>query len=140
MRSDKSSGVSKVSSLSIEMRQAIIRLGGPRDWYATRESWLAKAARNAGITYRTAKSLFYCEAEDPRASVVERIRTAIAARCTQDEVKARDEFSELSARLARLEAAMAISDQEFFGPAIDGLRNSIPSTRGDHRTVDKDLE
>jgi hypothetical protein len=118
------------------MRQAIITLAGSREWFATRQSWLAKAARSAGISYRSAKSLFYCEAEDPRASIVESVRAAIALRDADAKAKAIDEFAKLSTRLARLEAAMAISDADFFGPQIDGVRAATNGIGGKDRAVD----
>lgn len=64
--------------VAVEMRESIIELAGPREWHATRESWLAKAARESGISYRTAKSIFYEQHADHRASVVEKVRAAMA--------------------------------------------------------------
>lgn len=39
----------------------LCELAGPRGWHDTRESWLARGARRAGITLRRAKALFYAE-------------------------------------------------------------------------------
>lgn len=47
------------------MRDLIAAVAGPRSWSDTRESWLARAARKAGISYRQTKSLWYGEIKDP---------------------------------------------------------------------------
>lgn len=60
-----------------EMHDAIVKLAGDREVYDSRERWLQRAARRAGISFRTAKALFYREVPDPRASVIEKIRTAV---------------------------------------------------------------
>lgn len=51
--------------LRSERRLLIAKLAGPRDWDDTRESWLARAARNSRLTYRTIKALYYDEHLDP---------------------------------------------------------------------------
>ena len=60
-----------------EMRNAIVTLAGERRWHDTRESWLAGAARKAGISYRQAKAFFYGEARNPSVATVERVRAAL---------------------------------------------------------------
>lgn len=47
------------------MRDLVALVAGPRSWSDTRESWLARAARRAGISYRQCKALFYGEIVDP---------------------------------------------------------------------------
>jgi len=42
-------------------RGMICELAGPRGWHDTREAWLARGARKAGITLRRARALFYQE-------------------------------------------------------------------------------
>jgi hypothetical protein len=42
-------------------------IAGPFD--GNRKSWLARAARSAGVTYRQIKALYYGEHDDPRHSV-----------------------------------------------------------------------
>jgi hypothetical protein len=46
------------------VREFIATVAGPRSWSDTRESWLARAARRAGISYRQCKSLWYAEISD----------------------------------------------------------------------------
>ena len=60
-----------------EMKTAIATLAGERRWHDTRESWLAGAARKAGISYRQAKAFFYGEARNPSVETVERVRAAL---------------------------------------------------------------
>jgi hypothetical protein len=60
-----------------EMKHAVTMLAGERGWHDTRESWLAGAARKAGISYRQAKAFFYGEASNPSSEAVERVRAAL---------------------------------------------------------------
>jgi hypothetical protein len=46
------------------MRELIASVAGERRWSDTRESWLARAARKAGISYRQCKALWYAEIKD----------------------------------------------------------------------------
>ena len=54
----------KLSNSVTEVRDSIATVAGPRSWSDTRESWLARAARRAGISYRTTKSLWYGDITD----------------------------------------------------------------------------
>ena len=104
------SGVNVVSALAAELRDAIIEIAGAPTWFENRKSWLARAARTAGIPHRTAKAIFYREVEDPRGSVVEKIRAARArlqSAQEENENKARDEYRILCERIAILEARLA---------------------------------
>ena len=73
---EKSSSEGKMTCAD-EMRSAIATLAGERRWHDTRESWLAGAARKAGISYRQAKAFFYGEARNPSVETVERVRAAL---------------------------------------------------------------
>jgi len=123
MKLDKSSGVRVVSELAAEMRQAIVVLAGERSWSETRPRWLERAARRAGISYRTARALFYCEPHEPRASVVERVRQAAEQATRKVEAAKHDpEIADLVARIARAEERLGQIDPEFFLPHVEGLR------------------
>lgn len=124
-------GVRVLTALAAEMRDAIIEIAGAPAWFENRKSWLARAARAAGIPHRTAKAIFYREVEDPRASVVEKIRNARArlhAAQNKSEAKARDEYRTLCERIASLEARLATAQHadpggsrlSGGGPRIDG--------------------
>lgn len=109
-----------VTSIALEMKHSIVLLAGHRRSSDTRESMIARAARRANISFRQAKSLFYGETRDPRASVVERVRAAIKDAETDN----------LSARFTALEATLAHVDPEFFGPAVEALREAARALGG----------
>jgi hypothetical protein len=46
------------------VRELISAVAGPRSWSDTRESWLNRAARRAGISFRQTKALWYGEITD----------------------------------------------------------------------------
>lgn len=120
-----------VHCLSLELKYAVVTLAGPRRDGDTRESLIARAARRAGISFRQAKSLYYGETRDPRASVVERVRAALAAHSSQSEANARAELAAIKDRIASLTAQLDAMDQdtasarlaEVFGPAADASRS-----------------
>jgi tetrahydromethanopterin S-methyltransferase subunit G len=92
------------------MRQSIITLAGERAWSETRQRWLERAARRAGISYRAAKGLFYGEPHEPRAGVVESVRRAVERMSFDQEAKAKDEYAALSKRIAELEQRVMAPD------------------------------
>jgi hypothetical protein len=67
--------------------------------------------------------LFYGEEHEPRASTVEKVRRAAAARA-REEQDAKAEHRDVRERLAILEARLAAIDPEFFSASIDGIRNA----------------
>lgn len=75
---EKSSGRPEIP-LANAMHDAMVRLSGPRKWSDTRESWLARGARRAGITVRQAKTLFYKETQNPCGALVYQVQQAVAA-------------------------------------------------------------
>ena len=96
------------STLVEEMRDAIRELAGPRDFNDTRESWLNRAARRAGISFRQAKAFHYGETMNPRVQDVEKVRAAVRpTHQPQRRTGADDELTELRARLEKLEAYVA---------------------------------
>lgn len=58
MKPEKRSG-------GIVMRELVAAVAGQRQWSDTRENWLNRAARRAGISFRQTKALFYGEITDP---------------------------------------------------------------------------
>lgn len=124
MKSNKSSGgVRVVNELAIEMRQAIVTLAGERSWTETRQRWLERAARRAGITYRSARALFYCEPHQPRAAVVDQVRAAVSQQ-KREEAISREELAEMRTRIALAEARFDRMDAEFFHPTIEAFRQA----------------
>ena len=45
----------------VRARDMLCDLAGPRGWHDTRESWLARGARKAGLSLRRARAIFYQE-------------------------------------------------------------------------------
>jgi hypothetical protein len=45
----------------VRARDMLCDLSGPRGWNDTRESWLARGARRAGLSLRRARAIFYQE-------------------------------------------------------------------------------
>lgn len=45
----------------VRARDMLCELSGPRGWNDTRESWLSRGARRAGLSLRRARAIFYCE-------------------------------------------------------------------------------
>lgn len=105
-----------------EMRRGIVLLAGERNWHETRQRWLERAAKAAGITYRAARSLFYAEPHAPRPSVIARVRRAVETR----EAKARDE---LLSQLSVLEERLRTIDPDFHRDTIAALGNALSELR-----------
>lgn len=114
-----------MTQIAIEMREAMIALAGDRAWHETRQRWLERAARAAGISYRTAKALFYAEVSDPKGSVVECVRAAVARRVQEQEDIAKDEFAALHARLQSMEQRLGAIDADGDRPPADGWRAGL---------------
>lgn len=132
---ESSSGLGKnvVTSLAAEMKEHLAGLAGPFADSDTRESWLARAARRAGISYRQAKAIFYGETRDPRASIVEqlrRARAAGAARNSENIERLRDDVAKARAVLEVLEARVAAFDADQDRPVVGFDR---PRDRGADR-------
>jgi hypothetical protein len=107
-----SSGVRAVSDLAIELREAIIELAGNRALFDTRDRWLDRAARAAGISRRMAKTFFYGEKCNPSAEVVAAVRSArdnLRIKDDNNVASAANEYRELLARIERLETALRIA-------------------------------
>lgn len=70
--SEKFSGV-------VAVRELVIAVAGPRECL-DRATWLRRAARRAGITFRQAKALFYGEITDPFHRSARKMRDAAEQR------------------------------------------------------------
>lgn len=96
----RTTGATKMS-LAVEMQNGIKELGADRKNGGNRETMIAHAARQAGITFRQAKTFFYAESENPRGKAIEAVRAAIARK--EQEKAASNELTELRQRIARIE-------------------------------------
>ena len=110
------------------LRDAIIEIAGERGAFDTRQSWLARAARRAGISVSMATRLFHEYVDDPKTSIVERVRSAVvrsnaaidAANRSQENM-AKNELNILKERIEYLERRLASLDtnNDGAGPHID---------------------
>ncbi len=134
MKTEKASEkVSCAADIRDDLHEAMTCLAGPRLWSDTRESWIGRAARRAGISYRTAKALLYREIKDPKWSVVQAVTQAAARLCDDEtqEALARDDISILARRVAEMEAALA----HMASAPATGEGASLHGSRGTDRAV-----
>jgi hypothetical protein len=107
------------------VRELVEAVAGPRLTNDTRETWLRRAARVAGTSYRQAKALFYSEITDPYHPTITRFREAAG----------NHEAIELAERYERIAMALHHRDADFHQHDVaaalahaDALRNLV-STR-----------
>jgi hypothetical protein len=93
-------------------------IAGPRSFGETVTVGIYRAGRKLGLSRRQALALWYGERRSIPSDLMDRAR-ALAAEPVA--VEARNEHARLLERIARLEAALAVSDPEFHSPAIDAL-------------------
>lgn len=98
---------------SLRWSNEIEVIAGPMAANDTRESWLARAARRSGITFRQCKALYYGETKDPKASV------AVGVLSAAD--KARQDARNLASRFESVAGAMNASDPDFYSEDITAL-------------------
>ena len=113
----------KVVKMSV--REAISAVAGPREWGDTRESWLAKAARNSRvISYRMMRSLWTGEiAKEEHWAVREIRRQAELA-------KARREAKDLAARYEEIAGGLDAKDADFHREDVAALIHAARILRG----------
>lgn len=107
---------------SVNWREEIAWIAGPFGYQDSRESWLQKAAQRAGVTFRTAKSLFYGDKTNPKHDVGERIRKA-----AED---ARVEARALASQFETIAGGLHAKDQDFYGEDIAALISAARTLRG----------
>lgn len=125
----------KAEKLSEEssMRELVLAAVGPKRDFETRERWIERAARKAGITYRAAKAVFYREITDPEHRAIRRL--AEAARLRQKERAARADAADSFGRLVALRSSLASIDPEFHREAIAKLDEAIRHMGGELRDL-----
>lgn len=132
MQEKKSSSENKAMEMNatIEMRDHVRLIGWPQFPDEQVLFRIERVARRLGITPRRARAFWYGEATNIPAEHMDKARRLARAPLEEE---ARNEFAELQNRIARLEAALAVQDEDFHRPAIDALR--VSSGRDD-RAVD----
>ena len=101
-------------------------IAGPMQAGDTKESWLARAARKAGISYRQCKALYYREMTDPKHSVACGVIDAADT--------ARKQALALAARFEHIAGGMYARDKDFYGDDIIALVDAARRLRGQDRT------
>jgi hypothetical protein len=109
------------------MRNLVAAVAGPRQWGDTRESWLARAARRAGVSYRQAKALFYGEIIDADHRTARRMREAAG----------QHEAEQLAQRFEALAGSLQSRDADFHGSDVAALVDAARALRGLGRTGNK---
>ena len=66
-----------------KMREIVIAVAGPRDFNDTRETWLRRAGRRAGVSFRQVKAIWYGEISDPHHRSVRLMQDAAMKRARE---------------------------------------------------------
>jgi hypothetical protein len=77
METEKSSNNSGDGMNAVSPKTLLADLCGPREIHDSRESWLRRGARLAGVSYRQVKSIFYGEIQNPEHRAVRAIRETL---------------------------------------------------------------
>lgn len=118
---EKLSGVKSV-------RREIAVVAGPKDWGDTRESWLARVPRKVQtVKFRTVKSLWYGEIDDPEHWAARDIRRAAEL------IQARKEAAALADQYQTIALGMRAQDEGFFSAEIDRLERLARIISGQDR-------
>jgi hypothetical protein len=105
------------------MRDVIAAVAGPRLWNDTRESWLGRAAREAKISYRACKALFYGEITDPEHKAARRVLAAAQR-------SGRKEAQELADRFDTIARSLNATDSNSYSADVDALLHAARALRG----------
>lgn len=112
--------MSEKSSECRPMREVIAAIAGPRSDFDNRKSWLADAARKAGVTPRMMKALWYGEITDDEHKAARRVREK-AQRLKAAKEHGRRQAVDLAARFDTAARALAAKDAHFHRDDIAGL-------------------
>lgn len=107
------------------MRELVEAVAGPRQWSDTRESWLSRAARRSGLSFRTVKAVWYGEIKDEGHNSIRLLRHAALERA---EV--------LASRFETIARGMESADPDMFRDDVLALVNVARALRGVGRTGD----
>jgi hypothetical protein len=102
-------------------RDLVAAVAGPRSFNDTRQSWLNRAARRAGLSYRTVRGIFYGEIDKPDHPCV---------RLLQIEAKRRtDAMDEIASRIETVARSMHKTDPDFYGADCAALFEAADNLR-----------
>lgn len=119
-------GLFKMSNkvFGVRMRYLIAAVAGPKLDTDNRDSWLRRAARSAGTSYRQARALFYGEISDPHHATVSKFKQAAG----------RHEARNLAQQFESLAHALNVRDQDFHSSDVAALISAARALRGLDRT------
>lgn len=106
------------------MRFLITAVAGPKMDTDNRDSWLRRAARLAGTSYRQARAIYYGEITDPDHRSIQKFKEAAG----------RHEAQHLAAQFERLAHALELRDADFHSADRDALISAARALRGLDRT------
>lgn len=106
------------------MRALITAVAGPKLDTDNRDSWLRRAARMAGTSYRQARAIYYGEISDPHHRTIALFREAAG----------RNEARNLAAQFESLARSLDLRDSDFHSPDIVTLLSAARALRNLDRT------
>lgn len=92
---------------NVSGRELIAAVAGAQQCFDTRQSWINRAARRAGISFRAAKAVFYGEITDPEHRAARRLAAAAG-------MTARGEATELADKFDTIARGLHVQDQDFY--------------------------
>lgn len=104
---------------SVVMRELVAAVAGPRLVSDNRKSWLNRAAKRAGISYRAVKGVFYAEITD---------QSHYAIRLLRHEAQRRAET--LAGRFETIAQGMESTDPNFYSEDVAALVHAARLLRG----------
>lgn len=110
----------------VTQASALIREIAPIEG-ATVGERILHVARKLGWRHNRAREIWYEQARRIDAREMDQLREARETRKLQE---ATNEYRELRAKIARIEAALLASDADFHSPQIDALRQSVGGLGG----------
>lgn len=133
-RSTKSGEVSPLSDsfaldrhTSLQEARATLEELFTRGTVVQRVSEAHAKLRKWSWSYNRVDEMFRGKAARIEAHEMDHIRALKKAR---EIAEAKDEFSQLRARIARLETALAVADEEFHQPHVEALRGAVSGLGG----------
>jgi hypothetical protein len=103
-----------------KVRDLIAAVAGPRTDNDTRETWLRRAARMAGTSYRQAKALFYNEIADPYHPTITKFKEAAG----------KHEARIMAEQFERMAVSLDHRDSDFHSQDIAALLGAARALRG----------
>ena len=101
------------------MRALVSAVAGPREFSDNRKSWLNRAARRAGLSYRSVKAVFYGEITNETHASIRLLQHA-----------ARQRAGTLASRFEALAQGMETADPDFFRADVLALIDVARALRG----------